>query len=119
MLADVVADDAIAAPQSFSVYFDKDSSQLSPTAKEIVLLIRTLIKPGARVTIAGGCDTSESEPEKLSLARATEVQKTLLNAAVPQSATITVSAKGTSQLRKATGPNVAEATNRNVLITID
>jgi len=47
-------------PQSFSVY-EKDSSQ------------------------TGHCDTSESEPDKLSLARAKAAQSEVLNAVVPPS----------------------------------
>ena len=110
---------AIAAPQSFLIFFDKHASILTTPAKQLVARVKDLIKPSSRVTITGHCDTSESEPDKLSLARAMEIQKELVTSGIPAGATLIVSGKGTSQPRTVTGPNVSDVTNRNAAITIE
>jgi outer membrane protein OmpA-like peptidoglycan-associated protein len=112
---------AIAAPQTFMIFFDKDSAELVPSAKPILAAIETLIKPNARITIAGHCDTSESDPNKLSTERAKVVHEAFMDfifATKPQGVIFSFSGKGTSEPQKQTGPNVPEPLNRYVSITV-
>jgi outer membrane protein OmpA-like peptidoglycan-associated protein len=112
---------AFAEPRTFFIFFDKESSELLPSAKQILAVINPLIKPNTRTTIVGHCDTSESEPDKLSLARATAVHAALVDVmsiTKPNGAILFTSGKGTSEPQKQTGPNVPEPVNRYVSITI-
>jgi outer membrane protein OmpA-like peptidoglycan-associated protein len=109
---------AMAEPQSFSIYFDKQSSELLPSAKGILIVIKPLMKPNTRTTIVGHADTSESNPDELSLARANAIVAMLENLNMPAGAVLLPSGKGTSELRMPTAPNVPEPVNRYVSITI-
>lgn len=110
---------ALAAPQTFIIFFDKNSADVSASAKPIVAAIKGLIKPTSRATIVGHCDTSESEPDKLSLARANAVLAALKALAPPAAATLSASGKGTAEPQKQTGPNESEPVNRYVSITVE
>ena len=110
---------AFAAPEPYMIFFDRQSAELFPFAKAILIVIQPLMKANTRTSIVGHADMSESEPDMLSLARANAVVTALVNMTMPSSATLVPSGKGTSELRTPTGPFVAEATNRYVSITIE
>ena len=82
-----------AAPETFLIFFENQSSELISSANEIVRAISDRVRPNARIAINGHCDTSEADPDKLSLARALAVQKALLAAKLAAGATITVAGK--------------------------
>jgi outer membrane protein OmpA-like peptidoglycan-associated protein len=110
---------ARAQPQSFSIFFDKQKSVVTPTAKQIIALIKEGIKKSSRVIVAGHPDTSEVDPDRLSLGRAMEVQKELVAQGVPAGVSLTIVGKGTTELRIKTGPNVSETQNRFVTVTVE
>ena len=113
------AEATVAQSRTFRIFFDKNVTDLTPEAKKVIVQVKDFIKPSARVTITGICDTSEGEPDKLSLARAMEIQKELVALGIPPGVTLIISGKGTSQPYKATGPNVPEPYNRQAAITVN
>jgi outer membrane protein OmpA-like peptidoglycan-associated protein len=94
-------------------------SVLTPNGKKIVDFAASQIKPSSRVTVTGYCDTSETNPDKLSLARAVAIANALAAGGVPIGVPITLIGKGASELRKPTGPKVAEPLNRYVSIALE
>lgn len=106
------------AEEHISIYFDWGKTELGPNAKKLVGLVKQMIETTSRVSVVGHCDTSEEAPDRLSLARATVVQKALLAAGVPPTVPIAVSGKGARELSVPTGPGVHEAHNRYAAITI-
>ena len=110
---------AAAEAQSFTIFFDWERTVLTPNAKKIVGFIRESIKPSARVIITGHCDTSEAGPDKISLARALEVEKELVAAGLPSGVSLTILSKGSAEPHTPTGPKTREPTNRFVGITVE
>jgi outer membrane protein OmpA-like peptidoglycan-associated protein len=112
---------ALAQSEPISIFFDLQKSTLVPSSRQIVAAVSDVIKskPGVQLTVVGFCDTSETNPAKLSLARAIEVAKAFADIGIAPDTQITVLGKGYSELRKPTGPNVREPINRYVRITID
>jgi outer membrane protein OmpA-like peptidoglycan-associated protein len=101
------------------IFFDKQISEPSPLAKKTVEVIKGMLKRSSLVTITGHSDTSEADPEKLSLARAVAVLNALVALGVPQGVAITVIGRGTAEPLHKTGPNVGEPRNRHVSVTIN
>jgi outer membrane protein OmpA-like peptidoglycan-associated protein len=110
---------AVAQSGAFSIYFEYQKFDVTPDAQQLVVLIKGDIKKSSRVTLVGHCDTSESDSEKLSLARAMEIQKELVTLGIPPRVAITVVGKGATELQKPTGPGVREPRNRFVSIIIE
>jgi outer membrane protein OmpA-like peptidoglycan-associated protein len=106
---------------NFMVFFDWDSSVLSPQARGTVQRAADLYKAtgNARITTTGHTDTSgpESYNMALSLRRANAVKDALVRDGVPTQA-ITVIGVGESQLLAPTGDGVREPQNRRVDIVI-
>ena len=110
-----------AAAKSFSVFFDRQSSVVSPTDKKILAFVKDAIAPNGRVTMAGHCDASESAPDtlSLSLSRALEIKKVLVTLGVPSGAALTIVGRGAGTPRIPTAAKVAEPQNRRVEITVE
>ena len=94
------------APTTYTVYFDYNSSGLSPAGTEIVRLATDAYKSGnpAGVQVAGFTDPSGSARynQRLSLRRAQTVAAALEQDGVPQTA-ITVSGQGEASNAAAPG----------------
>jgi OmpA family protein len=109
------------APPSYMVFFDWDSSRLSPQALNTLSQAVTTFRNtgGARVTATGHTDTSGSPQYNmaLSLRRANAVKDELVRQGVPAAA-ITVIGKGESELLVQTGDGVREPQNRRVEIVV-
>jgi OmpA-OmpF porin, OOP family len=79
-------------PQTFTVYFDYNSSQLGPGAKEVVKFAADAYKAGtpSSVHLTGYTDSSgaASYNQRLSLRRANAVATALENDGVPQNALV-------------------------------
>lgn len=101
-----------------SIFFDQGTAEIDPAAKKILAFAKNELKPSSRVTITGHSDTSEADPDKLSLARAIAVLNALVELGVPGGAAFTVVGRGSAVPRKKTGPGVAEPLNRNAMIVI-
>jgi outer membrane protein OmpA-like peptidoglycan-associated protein len=109
---------ARAQANSVMVFFDAGSTEVGPSAKQLVDIIRSALKRSSRVTITGHTDTAEPNAHALSLARATALLTALVAAEVPQGVTFTVSGKGATAPMVRTGPNVGEPRNRVVTVQI-
>ena len=112
------SDRALAQSDPISIFFDFGRSDVTKEAKRTVAVVKDVLRPGVRLTITGYCDTAEANPAKLSMARALAVAKTFVDIGVPAGAQITILAKGATELRQQTGPNVKEAVNRYAAITV-
>jgi len=97
------------------IFFDWGTSKLSPSAQPLIALIKERIKARSRVTIVGHCDTSEPDPDKLSLARATQVHKALR---LPGGVPVAISGKGATAPLVPTGPGKQEPRNRYAMVTV-
>jgi OmpA family protein len=111
----------MAQAPTFMVFFDWDSSQLSPASLNVITQAVTAFRStgNARVTATGHTDTTgpDSYNMALSLRRANAVKNELVRQGVPADA-IAVIGKGESQLLVQTGDNVREPQNRRVEIVI-
>jgi hypothetical protein len=111
----------VAQAPTFMVFFDWDSSRLSPTALNVITQAVTAFRStgNARITATGHTDTSgpESYNMALSLRRANAVKNELVRQGVPADA-VAVVGKGESQLLVPTGDNVREPQNRRVEIVV-
>jgi OmpA family len=111
----------MAQAPTFMVFFDWDSSRLSPASLNVITQAVTAFRStgNARVTATGHTDTSgpDSYNMALSLRRANAVKNELVRQGVPADA-IAVIGKGESQLLVPTGDNVREPQNRRVEIVI-
>ncbi|HEX9524467.1 MAG TPA: OmpA family protein, partial [Reyranella sp.] len=111
----------MAQAPTFMVFFDWDSSRLSPASLNVITQAVTAFRSAgnARITATGHTDTTgpESYNMALSLRRANAVKNELVRQGVPAPA-ITVIGKGESQLLVPTGDNVREPQNRRVEIVI-
>ena len=110
---------AWAQSRPFLIFFDFQRTEVSPTAKQIVAIVKKTLKPNARITIAGHSDTAEKGPARVSLTRALEVQKALIGLGVPDGTQLTVVGRGATRPLVKTGPNVREPQNRRAEITIE
>lgn len=92
-------------PQTFAVYFDYNSAELGPSAKEILRLAADAYKgrPSASVQVTGYTDASGSAAynQRLSLRRADAVAAELQSDSVPQTA---VTANGQGETSNAATP---------------
>ena len=108
-------------PQAFMVFFDWDSTRLSPASLNVLEQARDAFKArqGARVTATGHTDTTGTEAYNmaLSLRRANAVKDALVKLGVPAAAITTVG-RGEAGLLVQTGDGVREPQNRRVEITI-
>jgi hypothetical protein len=111
----------MAQAPTFMVFFDWDSSRLSPASLNVITQAVTAFRStgNARVTATGHTDTtgSESYNMALSLRRANAVKNEMVRQGVPADA-IAVVGKGETQLLVPTGDNVREPQNRRVEIVI-
>ena len=110
-----------AAPPSFMVFFDWDSSRLSEASLNVVRQAASAFKSkgSARITATGHTDTSGPEAYNmaLSLRRANAVKDALVREGVPAQA-IAVIGRGEQNLLVPTGDGVREPQNRRVEIVI-
>jgi hypothetical protein len=108
-------------PQAFMVFFDWDSTRLSPASLNVLEQARDAFKArqGARVTATGHTDTTGTEAYNmaLSLRRANAVKDALVKLGVPAAAITTVG-RGEAGLLVQTGDGVREPQNRRVEITL-
>jgi hypothetical protein len=111
----------VAQAPTFMVFFDWDSSRLSPASLNVITQAVTAFRStgNARITATGHTDTTgpESYNMALSLRRANAVKNELVRQGVPADA-IAVVGKGETQLLVPTGDNVREPQNRRVEIVI-
>lgn len=114
-----ISNRAVAQSQPISVFFDFGRSDLNSSAKQIVAVVKDVLKPGVQITIAGHCDTAEAAPDKLSQARALAVAKAFVDIGLPIGAQLTIVGKGATELRKQTATKVREPVNRYAAITIN
>jgi OOP family OmpA-OmpF porin len=110
-----------AAPPSFMVFFDWDSSRLSEASLNVVRQAASAFKSkgSARITATGHTDTSGPEAYNmaLSLRRANAVKDALVREGVPAQS-IAVIGRGEQNLLVPTGDGVREPQNRRVEIVI-
>jgi OOP family OmpA-OmpF porin len=110
-----------AAPRTFIVFFDFDSSKLTPEANRILDTAAGYIKKGqgAKVVLTGHTDTSGSAKynEGLSLRRANAVWSGLVDRGIAAKR-MKVYAKGESDPLISTGDGVKEPQNRRVTIDV-
>ena len=108
-------------PQAFMVFFDWDSTRLSPASLNVLEQAGDAFKAkqAARVTATGHTDTTGTEAYNmaLSLRRANAVKDALVKLGVPAAAITTVG-RGEAGLLVQTGDGVREPQNRRVEITI-
>ena len=111
-----------AAPPSFMVFFDWDSSALSEASLNVVRQAAGAYKGkgSARIRATGHTDTSGPEAYNmaLSLRRANAVKNALVREGVPAAA-IQVIGRGEAGLLVQTGDGVREPQNRRVEIVVD
>ena len=109
------------AVRNFLVFFDFDSSTLTPRAQQIVREAANVAKAGsnARVTCTGHTDTAgpANYNMALSLRRANSVKDALVREGVA-AASIAVVGRGEEQLLVQTKDGVREPQNRRVEIVI-
>ncbi len=105
--------------QTINIFFDFESTALSDSATELADRLAREILPTARVTLAGNADTAEANPDRLSYARGNEVLKHFLRKQSLVRVRFNVVTRGASSLLVRTGPNVKEARNRRVEISIE
>ena len=111
----------VAQAPTFMVFFDWDSTRLSPASLNVITQAVTAFRStgNARVTATGHTDTTgpESYNMALSLRRANAVKNEMVRQGVPADA-IAVVGKGETQLLVPTGDQVREPQNRRVEIVI-
>jgi len=118
IVAPAVGGAAFGQPRTFSIFFDRQSTFVTLTALRLLETIQQRIGASSHVTIVGHCDTSESNPDRLSRARALGVQKELRELGVPASAAFTVVGRGASEPKEPTPPNTPHPINRRVEVTV-
>jgi hypothetical protein len=103
------------------VFFDWDSTRLSPASMNVLEQARDAFKAkqGARITATGHTDTTGTEAYNmaLSLRRANTVKDALVRVGVPAQAITTVG-RGEAGLLVKTGDGVREPQNRRVEVSI-
>ncbi|MCW5680294.1 MAG: OmpA family protein [Xanthobacteraceae bacterium] len=106
-------------PETFNIFMDFQSAEMTASARELADTIARKILPSARVTIAGNCDTAEARPDMLGLTRANAVLTYFLRQPPLVKVRFNALSNGISQPLVKTGPNIREARNRRVEITIE
>jgi outer membrane protein OmpA-like peptidoglycan-associated protein len=106
-------------PRTFNIFFDFESTEMSPGAAELADTLAREILPSARVTLAGNADTAETRPDNISYARGNEVLKHFLRKQSLVKVRFNVVANGISRPLIRTGPNIREPQNRRVEVTIE
>ena len=112
---------ALAQSEPISVFFDARRSDVNASGKQLITIVTDELKKAdasIKLTIVGHADTAEPDPAKLSLARALAVAKVIVDIGIPAGIQLTLLGKGATELRKKTGPKVAEPVNRYVGIYI-
>jgi outer membrane protein OmpA-like peptidoglycan-associated protein len=109
------------AQQAFQVYFDLNSTRLTPTARSVVQQAAAKARQGqvARVTVTGHTDTTGSARynQRLSERRAAAVKAELVRDGVPSDEIVTVG-QGEQGLAVPTAAGVNEPRNRRVEIVL-
>jgi OOP family OmpA-OmpF porin len=107
--------------QTFLVFFDFDSAQLTPAARDTIATAVNAVRAGgvARLQIVGHTDTSGSPAynQRLGQRRADAVQGEMVRLGLPAGIIATRSA-GESELRVRTADGVREAQNRRAEIIL-
>ena len=106
-------------PTTFNIFFDFESAELSPGARELADVLAREILPSARVTLSGNADTAETRPDSLSYARGNEVLKHFLRKPSLVKVRFNVVTNGASTPLVRTGPNMKEPQNRRVEVKIE
>ena len=119
ILLPAAAGTAGAEARPILIFFDWQRTVVTPQARKTLALVKGTIGPSSRVTITGHCDTSEPNPDRLSRARALEIQKVLVGMGVAPGATFTVVGLGATEPREPTGPDTREPRNRRAEITVE
>jgi len=112
---------AVRLTQTFLVFFDFDSAELTPAARDTISTAVNAVRAGgvARIQIVGHTDTSGSPAynERLGQRRADAVQGEMVRQGLPASIIATRSA-GETELRVRTADGVREAQNRRAEIIL-
>lgn len=106
-------------PRTFNLFFDFESTALSPGAAELADTLAREIMPSARVTLAGNADTAEARPDRIAYARSNEVLTHFLRKQSLVKVRFNVVSNGNSKPLVSTGPNMREPQNRRVEVTIE
>lgn len=108
-----------AAPDTFIVYFDWDSAQITPAGQQVLNEVLGALQAGTPVSVTGHADRSGPEDYNmgLSLRRADAVREVLINGGVSADQ-ITVSGRGEEEPAVPTADGVREQANRRVEIII-
>jgi OOP family OmpA-OmpF porin len=106
-------------PRPSNIFFDFETTELTPGAAELADRLAREILPSARVTIAGNADTAETRPDRISYARGNEVLKHFLRKQSLMKVRFNVIANGISMPLVRTGPNIKEPQNRRVEVTVE
>ncbi len=110
--------ETFAAEIRATIYFQQNTVQLTPTARETIgeiakIIVRDNIKT---VTLVGHCDTADEAPTVSSRYRAKGVADELRAKGVPPNVVINWHGVGATDLAVATPPNVHEPLNRRVTV---
>jgi outer membrane protein OmpA-like peptidoglycan-associated protein len=108
-------------PQQFLVFFEFDSSKLTPDAMEIVRSVAeaAINQSGSSIMLTGYADRAGSDAYNLALSgrRADQVKSDLVNLGISRDA-ISTEAKGEADPLVPTADGVAEPQNRRVEINL-
>ncbi|MFO1059124.1 MAG: OmpA family protein [Dongiaceae bacterium] len=108
-------------PQSFTLYFESGSDQLTPDSQKAFEEVFQDIarRKAAEVVVTGHTDTvaSPERNDQLSLQRAEAVRRMLIERGLKPEDVVAVG-RGERELLVATGDAVAEPRNRRVVITV-
>ncbi len=109
------------APRSFTLYFDQGTTNLTPQSQSVLAEVRQELadRSGAEIEITGHTDTvgSESDNDRLSASRASEVLNWLASQGFDRSAMSAVG-RGERELAEQTGDNVSSNANRRVELIV-
>jgi len=109
------------APKTYDLYFQNDSVELQEGSRASFEQVFADIaaRPAAEIVITGFTDTvgSADDNDRLSLERAKAVSELFVQRGVPRESIVTAG-RGSRELARPTGDNVAEPLNRRVVITV-
>ncbi|HZH28085.1 MAG TPA: outer membrane beta-barrel protein [Azospirillaceae bacterium] len=112
---------AVRQAQTYLVFFDFDSAELTPAARDTIATAANTVRSGgvARIEVVGHTDTAGSPQynQRLGQRRADAVRTEMVRRGVAQN-TITTRSAGESQLRVPTADGVREAQNRRAEIVL-
>ena len=106
-------------PETFNIFMDFQSAEMTASARELADTIARKILPSARVTTAGTGNPGEAGPHIRGLTPATAVLTYSLRKPPLVKVRFNALSNGISQPLVKTGPNIREARNRRVEITIE